>query len=85
MARTLTVETHFAGQLYPGDRRDVIAYMAEVTELISQARLSNRYLHRHCRLAIDTFQMLTRAKLKKREEMPMVTMRGRKQSKTTFL
>jgi len=28
--RVLTVETHFAGQVYPGDRREVIAYMEEV-------------------------------------------------------
>ena len=30
MSRVLTVETHFAGQVYPGDRKDVIAYMEEV-------------------------------------------------------
>ena len=30
MSRVLTVETHFAGQVYPGDRREVIAYMEEV-------------------------------------------------------
>ena len=24
------METHFAGQVYPGDRREVIAYMEEV-------------------------------------------------------
>merc|ERR1712080_675807 len=28
--RVLTVETHFAGHVYPGDRREVIAYMEEV-------------------------------------------------------
>ena len=28
--RVLTVETHFAGQVYPGDRHEVIAYMGEV-------------------------------------------------------
>ena len=31
--RVLTVETHFAGQVYPGDRREVIAYMKEVMQV----------------------------------------------------
>ena len=79
--RVLSVETHLAGRIYPGDRKDLIAYMEKVMKKMTMTMIMTQVGYRHIHWAHQSTnpnrsEMGTTDDLFVRKDIPLVKEEG---------